>query len=215
MRVQSVGGDARRGQGRGVRDTRMAAPLVNECRPSARHAVELRAVGLTALGQLVGPVAHALLPVARLQLAAVRLQPLEDVVNAVGACQIRCETGEPVVDDVRVRVVEPRERGRSLEVDDSGSGAAQVHDFATAAGDDDPAGDRQVAVGLEARPAEGADPAAGQDQIRLHFSPHRVGGFAATWREPLMMAVRLVGYWQLTCAPTPSPCPARRCARRW
>ena len=146
----------------------MATPLVDERRPAARDAVELRPVRLAALCQLVGPVAHSLLPVPGLQLGAVGLQPVEDVVDASGAGQVGREAGQAVVDDVGVRVVEAGQHGRSPEIHDPGFGAAQAHDLATPAGEDDPAPDREVAVWLEARPAEGADLATGQDQIGLH-----------------------------------------------
>ena len=124
---------------------------------------------LAALSQLVGPVAHALLPVPRLQLGAVRLQPVEDVVDAASAGQVGRETGQAVVDNVGMRVIESGKHGGSPEVYDPGLRAAQAHDLAPPAGEDDPARDREVGMGLEARPAERADPALGQDQVGLHF----------------------------------------------
>ena len=86
----------------------MPAPLVDEGRTVARDAVELAAVRLAALGQLVGPVAHPLLPLAGPERLPVLLQALEQVIDAPRARKVGGEPGQPVVDDMRVGVVEAR-----------------------------------------------------------------------------------------------------------
>ncbi|OLE02193.1 MAG: hypothetical protein AUG94_00895 [Actinobacteria bacterium 13_1_20CM_4_66_15] len=146
----------------------MATTLVDVGRPVPSHAVELRPVRLAELGQLVGPVAHALLPLTRLQAFGMLLQALEDFVDAAHAAQVGGEARQPVVDDVRMRVVEARQDGRAAQVDHAGAWTSEAHDLAAAGGEDLAAGDRQVALGVETSASQRADAPARQDQFRSH-----------------------------------------------
>ena len=123
---------------------------------------------LAELGQLVGPVAHALLPLTRLQAFGMLLQALEDFVDAAHAAQVGGEARQPVVDDVRMRVVEARQDGRAAQVDHAGAWTSEAHDLAAAGGEDLAAGDRQVALGVETSASQRADAPARQDQFRSH-----------------------------------------------
>src|SRR5438067_198323 len=78
-RRRRLGRDPCRRKGGGVGDARVTAASVDEGRPLPGDAVELGAVRLAPLGQLVGAVAHALLPLARLQAPAVLKEAVEDV----------------------------------------------------------------------------------------------------------------------------------------
>ena len=106
-------------------------------------------MGLPALDQLVGPVAHALLPLARLEAPGVIPEPVEDVVDAGCPAQVGAESRQAVIDDVRVRVVETGKDGCAGQVDESCAGAPKGHDLAAAAGQDLAARDGEVAVGVE------------------------------------------------------------------
>src|SRR5438132_4026031 len=127
----------------------MPAALVDERGAIARHAVQLRPMGLPSLDQLVGPVAHALLPFTGFQAAGMVLEALEDVVDAGRAAQVGAESRQPVVDDVRVGVVKAWKHGGSGEVDDPRPGTAQAHHLATAAGKHLATGNGKVSVGIE------------------------------------------------------------------
>jgi hypothetical protein len=144
----------------------MSAALVDKRRPVAGRAVQLGAVRLAPLGQLVRPVAHALQPFVWLQLLGVLSQAVEDVVDAVRAAQIGGKPREPEIDDVSVSVVETREHRRAGEVDNHGLRALEAHDFAAPARDDLATCDGEVALGVEAGASQRSDPPTRQDQIR-------------------------------------------------
>ena len=125
-------------------------------------------MGLPALGQLVGPVAHALQPLARLQPGRVLLQALQDVVDATRAGEVGGEPGQPVIDDVRVGVVEAGQDGGALQVDDASFGPSQAEDLPAADRGHPAAGDREVAVRGQPAPSQRADLPARQDQFGNH-----------------------------------------------
>jgi hypothetical protein len=82
------------------------ATLVDERWPPSCHPVQLAPVRMTALGELIGPIAHPLLPLAGLEQAGVLLQPPCDLGHVACAAKVGPESGQPVVHNVRVRVVE-------------------------------------------------------------------------------------------------------------
>ncbi len=169
--VGSVGDDARGVQGGAVRNPRVAAALVDERRPVAGRPVELGPVRLATLGQLVGPVAHPLQPVAWFEPGGMVPQALDDVVDPARPRQVGGETGEAVVDDVRVGVVEPGEDGAAAQVDDSCPGTAEAHHLPAPACEDPSTRDRQVAPGGQTLSSQRADTPARQDQIRSRHRP--------------------------------------------
>src|SRR6266853_1536281 len=90
-----------------MRAARNAALLATrEWPPRSSMKAGLEPVRWTLLSQLARAVAHALLPFARLEAAAMRAQPRDDVRHIPGRPQVRPEPRESVVHDVRVRVVE-------------------------------------------------------------------------------------------------------------
>ena len=146
----------------------MSSALIDEGGPVPCNAVQLAAVGLPALGQLVGAVAHALLPLAGLEAPPMILQSVEDIVDPTSATEVRGEPRQPVIDHVCVRVVEAGEDGGAFELDDASRRPAQLHDLTSAATEDLAAGDREVAVRIQPGPSERADSPARQDHFRFH-----------------------------------------------
>ena len=102
------------------------------------------------------------------------LQAFEDL-DPARTAEVRGETRQAVVDDMRVRVVEPGSTLRPSEVDDPRARALELITSAPPHRNDLAARDRQVAVGLEPGPPQGADPAAGQDQVRIYSAVRLVG----------------------------------------
>ncbi len=125
-------------------------------------------MGRALLGQLVYAVAHALLPLARLEGAAVSTQTTDDLGHAAGAAEVRPETRQSVIDDVRVRVIEPRQHGGAPEVDHPGARPAPTHDLGTAGCHHLAGGDREVAVRREAIAPQRANATTSQDQSSFH-----------------------------------------------
>src|ERR1700674_1652014 len=95
----------------------MPAALVDVSRPAPRATVQLAAVRLPALDKLVRPVAHALLPGARLERSRVRLQAFRDLAHAPSASEVGAEPRPPVVNDVGVGVVEAGQHARARQAD--------------------------------------------------------------------------------------------------
>jgi len=168
LRVRRVRRDGGGGEGRGVGDPRVPAALVDEARSGPGDAVKLPPVRLAALGQFVGAVAHAVLPLVELERPCVRREPLQDVVDSTGSAEVGGKPRQAVVDDMRVGVVETRQDRSAIEVDDPGPRSAQSHHLAAADGSDATPRHRKVGVRLEAGSAEGADAAPREDQVRFH-----------------------------------------------
>src|ERR1700682_1042466 len=143
----------------------MGATLVDEGRAPACRTVELATMRRAALGELVGAIAHAMLPLSSAELLSLCRQALGDVRHAARAAEVDAESSEAEVNDVSVRVVEPRQHRRAGKVDHSRLRAAQCHELGPAGGHNTPAGDRQVSLWLEAGAPKGANPAAREDQI--------------------------------------------------
>ncbi len=152
----------------GVGDPGVPAALVDECGPPSRRAVQLPPMGRALLGQLVHAVAHALLPLARFEPAAVSTQTTDDLGHAARAAEVRPETRQTVIDDVRVRVVETRQHGGAPEVDHTSARPAQRHDLGSADCSDSTGGDRKVALHDEAGAPQRANAATSQDQSSFH-----------------------------------------------
>src|SRR5207244_13309517 len=169
---------------------RVAAAFDDEGGPVPGDAVELGAVRLPPLSQLFGAVAHALLPLARLQAPAMITEAVENVIDPPGAAEVGGKPRQPVVDDVSVRVIEPGQHGGSFELDDLRSRPAQLHHLGPAAREDLAASDREMAVGVQTGPAPRPPPPTRQDQYREHS------------------ADRLIGCPGSTAVPTRSPCHA-------
>src|ERR1700686_2853559 len=127
----------------------MTATFVDERRAPARGTIQLAAMRWAALGQLVGAIAHALLPLPPREGSPVLPQSVGDLGHAARAAEVGAESRESVVDDMCVRVVEPGQHSSAGKVDHLCLRAAQAHELGFADGDDTPAGDRQVAVRLE------------------------------------------------------------------
>jgi len=72
LRVLSRPHEACRLEGRGVGDSRVAAALVDVARPVARRLVELAPMRRPELGELVDAIAHTVLPLALLEVSAMR-----------------------------------------------------------------------------------------------------------------------------------------------
>jgi hypothetical protein len=146
----------------------VASALVDEGGALTGHAIQLGPVRLAKLGQLVGAVSHAVLPVERLQALGVLLEAVEDVVDASNPAQVGRKSGQPVVDDVGVGVIEPGQDRRPGEVDDLGPGPAHPHHLAPAAGEHPSARHGQVGERLETCLPERTNSAASEDQICVH-----------------------------------------------
>src|SRR5258708_6722514 len=165
VRVLRLRVDSRRGEGRRVRHARVAATFVDECRTATGGPIKLGPVRLAALDGLVCPVAHSQPPLGGLERAGMFLKPPRDLIYAPCPAKVGAESGEPVIDDVRVRVIETRKHGRAGQPHNARSGTAQAHDLRSAAGDHSTTADRKMAVRLETRTPERANTAAGQNQL--------------------------------------------------
>src|SRR6202171_4167785 len=127
----------------------MAATLVDEGRAPACRTVELATMRRGGGGGRPRGGGHRALPRR----------------HAARAAEVDAESSEAEVNDVSVRVVEPRQHRRAGKVDHSRLRAAQCHELGPAGGHNTPAGDRQVSLWLEAGAPKGANPAAREDQI--------------------------------------------------
>ncbi len=163
-------GDARGRQCGGVGDPRVPAAFVDECGPPSGGPIQLEPMGRPLLGQLVDAVAHALLPLARLERAAMSSKAVDDLGDAAGSAEVRAETRQTVIDDVRVRVVEAGKHGGAPEVDHPGPRPAQTHDLGSAGRHHPAGGDREVAVRGEAVAPQRANATTRQDQSRSHWT---------------------------------------------
>jgi hypothetical protein len=169
-RVLGGVGDAGGGQRGGVGDTGMTASLVDERGACFGRLVQLQTVRRPLLGQLRRPIAHALLPLACRKASSVSAKTLLDVGDAHGATEVCPESGQAVIDDMSMGVVETRKNMSLSEIDDPSPRGPQAHGFAAARGNHNAAGDRQVRVRGEAAAPKGPDAAPRQDQIRLHVA---------------------------------------------
>jgi len=129
MWVSCLGRDSRRREGRRVCNACVASALVDEGRPAARTTIQLEAVWVPAFGQLIRAITHALQPLTGLERSRARLQPFGDLADAPRASQVGAEPGQPVIDDMRVRIVEAGQHARTPKVDHSRSWPAQAHDL--------------------------------------------------------------------------------------
>src|ERR1700694_187089 len=98
----------------------MAAPFVDERGPPAGCAIQLEAMRLAALDELVCAIARALLPLAPSECLSVRPQAIGDLGHAPRAAEVGAESREAVVHNARVRVVESGQHGGAGEVDKIG-----------------------------------------------------------------------------------------------
>jgi hypothetical protein len=73
-----------------------------------------------------------------------------------------------VVDDVCVRVVEPRQDRGAMQAHDPSPSPAQAHHLSAAGGLHHPTRDGEVAYESQPAPAERADAPAGEDQVSVH-----------------------------------------------
>jgi hypothetical protein len=138
----------------------VAAAFVDECGTPAGGNIKLGAVRLAALDQLVGPVTHGQLPLAGFESAGVLLQPLRDLSHAPRAAQVCTESGEPVIDNVRVSIIETGQHCGPSQPHHSRSRIAKAHQLRSAARDHTTTGYRKVAAWLEPGTPERADAAA-------------------------------------------------------
>ncbi|GAC1675021.1 MAG: hypothetical protein PVS3B2_17510 [Candidatus Dormibacteraceae bacterium] len=95
------------------------------------------------------------------------LQSLCDVGHAPGAFQVRTESGQPVVDDVGVRVIEPGQHCRTGQVQHLCFRAAQAQQLRPADGNHATAADRKVAMRLQASTPERSDSAPRKNELRF------------------------------------------------
>ena len=95
-------------------------------------------------------------------------QPLDDASHVPGRSQVRAEPREPVVDDVRVRVIECGQDGRAAQRHDPRARAAELHHVRTACRLHAASRDCKVRERFQAAAAQGAHDAAREDQIRFH-----------------------------------------------
>ena len=167
-RVRRRGSDAGRAQGGAVGDAGVTASFVDEGRARAGGFVKLQAVGRSPLGQRARAIAHALLPFARLEAAAVHTEPNDDVRHVRCRSQVRAEPGEAVIDDVRVRVVEPGQDCSAMQRHDPRTRASELHQPGPAGRQNAASRDCQVGACFQGATAQRAHDAAGQDQIRFH-----------------------------------------------
>ena len=163
-------GHAGRGERGGVGHAGVAASLIDERGPQSCRLVELQTVRRPFLGQLRHAIAHTLLPLAGDEVLAVEAKTLLDVGNADRAAEVRPESGQAVVDDVSVSVIESRQHMSTGEIGDPCARPSQAHHLAPARGDHDSAGDGQMCTRGEAAAPESPNAAPSQDQIRHHVA---------------------------------------------
>src|SRR5258708_14514709 len=158
----------------------MPTALVDEGRPPAGPPVQPAPMRLSAFDQLVGAVTHALLPRPRLERSSVRLQAFCDLAHAANTSEVRAEPGQPVVDDVRVGVVEAGQDAGARQVDHTRARPAQAQQLRTTDRKHAAGGDREVAVRFEARAPECPDAAASEYQVGLQANARLSSGSPST-----------------------------------
>ena len=124
----------------------MTAAFVDEGGPPAGGLVQLQPVRRPVLGELLRPEAHPLLPLARRERFRMGAHALDDLRDAARAAEVGAETGEAVVDDMRVRIVEPGQDCAGPKLDHWRERSTQPHDLGPAHGDHQAARNREVGV---------------------------------------------------------------------
>ena len=84
---------------------------------------------------------------------------------AASAAEVRAETRQPVMDDVRVRVVEAGQHAGPGEVDHASPRVSQPHELRSAGRNDSRTGDGKVGLRPEAGASERPDATASEDQV--------------------------------------------------
>src|SRR5438270_2465587 len=176
----------------------MAAAMVHEGRPVARGRVELGPGRRAPLGQVELAVTAAEQPLARAQAVRHHSQSGLQLGDGAAPGEVGAEGGEAVVDDVSVGVVEARQHRGSAQLQDPRLRTLQAEQYLSTHRQYQAAADGEVRKGPQTGPAKGPDAASGEQQVGLHVTATVVW----LWRSS-------------TFAPTPSPCPARRCAGPW